>query len=284
MTGDVLRVAAWNIWWRYGPWPDREAAIRTTLHGIRPDVVTLNEVWHADSGGDQASELARDLEMHAVARYLPHVPGHRSGNAVLSRWPIVDTDSTQLTATRSVLYAQIDAPFGPLSVFTTHLSWRPEEGTKRLQELTDALTFVRARHRGPFPPILAGDLNAEPDSDELRMLHGRTAGSVPGIVFSDAWEQAGDGGRGLTRDRSNAYLAEEPWPSRRIDYILPGLPVIEPVDGWFIPLRCWVDGIGPVDGVQPSDHYAVVAELRCVRAPGAAATLATDLGADHVAG
>jgi endonuclease/exonuclease/phosphatase family metal-dependent hydrolase len=281
VNSEVLRFAAWNIWWRYGPWPVRETAIRTTLYRIRPDVLTLNEVWSAEDGVDQAEELARDLGMYAVAQYLPHVPGYRSGNAVLSRWPIIDTASEQLTATRSILHVGTDAPFGLLSVFTTHLSWRPEDGTKRLRELTDALKFVRARHRGPFPPILAGDLNAEPDSDELRMLKGRTSAPVPGIVFADAWEQAGNG-RGFTRDRSNAYLAEEPWPSRRIDYILPGLPVTEPIDGWFVPVRCWIGGADLVDGVQPSDHYAVVADLRCLRAPRAATTSAMDFGADHV--
>lgn len=281
MNGETLRIVSWNIWWRYGPWPDREIAIRATLRGASADVVALNEVWSANEGGDQAGELARDLGMHAVAQYTPHVAGYRSGNAVLSRWPILDTGSAKLTNTRTILHAQIDAPFGPLSVFTTHLSWRLDESAERLRELTDALAFVRARHRGPFPPILAGDLNAEPDSNELRMLSGRTTGPAPQMIFADVWEQAGDGGRGLTRDRTNGYLAEEPWPSRRIDYILAGLPIADAVDGWFIPVRCWVDGIDPVDGVQPSDHYAVVADLQCVRARGAAGA---DLGADHVAG
>jgi hypothetical protein len=56
------------------------------------------------------------------------------------------------------------------------------------------------------------------------------------------------------------------------------------VDGWFVPLRCWVDGRTPVSDVQPSDHYAVVAELRCVRAQGTGTHHTGTFGADHVAG
>ena len=29
-----LRVATWNVWWRFGPWKDRQPAIAETLRGI----------------------------------------------------------------------------------------------------------------------------------------------------------------------------------------------------------------------------------------------------------
>jgi hypothetical protein len=52
---------------------------------------------------------------------------------------------------------------------------------------------------------VCGDFNAGPDSDELRMLTGRSETPVPGLVFYDAWELAGDGTpatRGPTATRS----------------------------------------------------------------------------------
>jgi len=40
--------------------------------------------------------------------------------------------------------------------------------------------------------------NAGPDSDEIRLLNGRSQPPVDGLVFYDAWEIAGDGGPGFT--------------------------------------------------------------------------------------
>ena len=119
-----------------------------------------------------------------------------------------------------------------------------------------------AAHRGDpaaaHPPVVAGDLNAVPDADEIRLLTGRTAVPVPGLVFQDAWEVAGDGGPGVTWTRRNPYCAEAAWPERRLDYILVGWPRPRPLGN---PVSCRVVGADPVDGIQPSDHYAVVADL-----------------------
>jgi endonuclease/exonuclease/phosphatase family metal-dependent hydrolase len=51
----------------------------------------------------------------------------------------------------------------------------------------------RRSGRGPaHPPVLTGDFNAVPDSDEMRLLGGmRTAPAEPGQVLLDAWEYAG---------------------------------------------------------------------------------------------
>ena len=268
----------------YAEWQDRYAAIRTTLERVRADVVVLNEAWQASSSEDQASALGRDLGLAAVARYLPHERGMLTGNAILTRWPILRTDSRLLSATRSVLSAEVDAPQGRLTAFATHLTWRPDHSRRRQQEVRQVLEFIGSQPRSVFPPVLMGDLNAEPGSDELRMLTGRMAVPVSSLVFADAWEQAGENTPGHTWDKSNPYLADEPWPSRRIDYILLGLPTAEPVAGWFLPLRCWVDGLTQVSDVQPSDHYAVVAELRCVRARGKEPHQGGTFGVDHVAG
>lgn len=283
MVNDIARIATWNIWWRYGEWQDRQAAIHATLKRIDADVVALNEVWEQVDAERQADGLAEELGMHVVSRCLPDEPGLASGNAILSRWPIRRTDVLLLSNTRCVLHAELDSPHGPLSVFATHLTWRPDDGGKRQTQLHEALKFIRDKHRSVLPPILLGDLNAVPDSDELRMLTGRKAVPVPPLVFLDLWEQVGDGTAGYTWDRSNVHLTDEPWPSRRLDYVLAGLPTSKPVNAWYVPLRCWLEGSTPVDGIQPSDHYAVVAELRCVVAPSEVPQKIEKLGVDHVA-
>ena len=48
-------------------------------------------------------------------------------------------------------------------------------------------------------------------------------------------------------------------PDRRIDYILVGRPRRR---GAGHVVRCSIEGTVPMDGIVPSDHYAIVADLR----------------------
>ena len=86
----TMRVVTWNVWGRYGPWRDREAAIVATLQDARPDVVVLTESW--SKGGDsQCARLAGPLGLpHHIFSGIPAEEDEAalSGVAVLSRGPI----------------------------------------------------------------------------------------------------------------------------------------------------------------------------------------------------
>jgi endonuclease/exonuclease/phosphatase family metal-dependent hydrolase len=106
--------------------------------------------------------------------------------------------------------------------------------------------------------VLCGDLNSTPDSDEIRMLTGKTAVPIRGVWFRDLWEQAGEG-TGHTAHRSNPWFAKNLDVDRRIDYILTGNPKLGGV-GHVLDIE--VIGADPVDGIIGSDHYGLVANLR----------------------
>ena len=44
----MMRVATWNIWWRFGPWEQRAPGIEATLRSIDADIVCLQETWTLD--------------------------------------------------------------------------------------------------------------------------------------------------------------------------------------------------------------------------------------------
>src|SRR5260221_481194 len=78
---------------------------------------------------------------------------------------------------------------------------------------------------GASPPVVTGDLNAEPGSDEVRLLGGLlTAPAVPGLMLIDAWRYADPADPGFTWDHRNGYQADSVIPDSRIDYVLDGLP------------------------------------------------------------
>ncbi|MFF9285819.1 endonuclease/exonuclease/phosphatase family protein [Streptomyces griseosporeus] len=272
-----MRVVTWNLWWRFGPWQERRKAVLAVLRELRPDVVGLQEVW-ADDGENHAEWLAGELGLHWT--WAPsHAPGSwqrrldeplaatvRIGNAVLSRWPVTDHDVLPLPAPpdlddgRLALYARLAAPGHEVPFFTVHLTSALHASDVRRGQVTALAGFV-ARHREgtAFPPVVTGDFNAWPDSDEIRLFGGyRTAPAVPGQVFYDAWEYADPAAPSATWDRANPYVARGSMPSVRVDYIHVAPPGPDRLGRV---LGAWRAGDGPVDGVWPSDHAAVVAEL-----------------------
>jgi endonuclease/exonuclease/phosphatase family metal-dependent hydrolase len=260
-----VRVLTWNLWWRFGPWERRRPAIAATLAALDPDVVALQEVWGEPAGTNFAAELAEGLGFDSAYAARLELDGVQFGNAVLSRWPITSSTPTPLPAPpeadeqRLVLRADVDAPRGPLQVFSTHLNWRFDHSAVRQQQVRAIADVVAGARPRTYPPVLCGDFNAVPDSDEIRMLTGRAAGPVEGLVFHDAWEAAGDGGPGHTWSNANPYAVLDLEPDRRIDYVLVGWPK---AGGAGHVTSCEVVGASPVDGVVPSDHYGVLAELR----------------------
>jgi endonuclease/exonuclease/phosphatase family metal-dependent hydrolase len=264
-----VRVMTWNVWWRFGPWAERQPAILETIRSADPDVLCLQEVWETRDGDSQPQKLAAALgyEMaHGAGLGLDLAP-ESLGNAILSRWPITSFEVRPLPAPhdldelRVVIRADIAGPRGSLEVFCTHLNWRVDQSHVRRMQLGAVCEFIaETKSTRSYPPVLCGDLNAEPTSDEIRMLTGLAQPPVPKLVFFDTWRSVGDGGPGYTWSHDNPFTALDPDPrNARIDYVLSGWPRDDFAGE---PVSCCVVGDEPIDGVQPSDHYGVVAELR----------------------
>jgi endonuclease/exonuclease/phosphatase family metal-dependent hydrolase len=142
------------------------------------------------------------------------------GNAILSRWPTTAHAQADLPVGgmvdegRVAVHARIDTPGGALPIFTTHLTYRPGLSQVRTAQVRRLAQFV-AEHgtECAYPPVVTGDLNAEPGSDEMRLLGGLlTAPAVPGLVLIDAWRYADPGDPGFTWHHRNGYLANSAIP------------------------------------------------------------------------
>jgi endonuclease/exonuclease/phosphatase family metal-dependent hydrolase len=265
----TFRVVTWNLWWRFGDDPEaRHRAITAVLADLDADVICLQEVHGTDDGLDRAADLGAALGRAVARTDHPSYRGETFGNAVLARWPIADrgqrrlVDASGRPGHRLALWAILEAPFGRLPVVTTHLAHRFDESALRERqaaELLDLVVALRGDAPETSPPaIVAGDLNAVPDSDELRLLTGRRPPPVPGVVLTDVWPQVRDD-PGHTWDRRVPYVEDSAWPQRRLDYVLVSWPRARPLGN---PVQAFLVGDAPVDGVWPSDHLGVVADLR----------------------
>ena len=143
-----LRVATWNVWWRFGPWEERQPAIAETLRRIDADVIALQEVWDVDDGAGQAEVLADALGYEHVFAAGFDAGEASFGNAVLSRWPIAASDRRTLPTTpstdefRVALKVEVDGPRGRFELFTTHLNWRYDESHVRQAQVRALAEFV----------------------------------------------------------------------------------------------------------------------------------------------
>jgi endonuclease/exonuclease/phosphatase family metal-dependent hydrolase len=262
----TARIVTLNIWNRGGPWEERLVAIRAGIADLEPDIIGLQEVLRPSSGEgfDQAGQIAEGFGYHAAFGLAMKSSGIDFGNAVLSKFPILRSQTfalPQLDAEepRCLVFAELDAPFGKLPFFVTHLSWRFDEGHVREAQVKAIADHVRdlAPATG-FPPVVVGDFNAAPDSDEIRFMLGRCSLGGRSTHFVDAFGLVGHG-EGSTFSRHNPFATEFREPDRRIDYIFVRGPDQK---GRGEPLDSSVCFDRPVNGVYPTDHFGVAATLR----------------------
>jgi len=260
-----VRVATWNVWWRFGPWQRRQDLIAAELADLAADIVCLQEAFVDAGGRDQPAELADHLGLgHHRYTAGAEQAGVAFGNAVLSRWPITRQQVVELPADpdgdehRRALIVGIAAPSAELVVVTTHLNFRWVHSATRQAQVRTICEALTDWQPFPRPPILTGDLNAGPDCEEMRMLTCKVAPPVRTVGFFDAWEIAGEGA-GHTWSRGNSHVgATSVEPDRRIDYVLVGHPmgsnrvIVEEVRRF---------GMTATDDLHPSDHFGVVAVL-----------------------
>ena len=264
MTDTSLRVATWNLWWRHGDWRARQPAIAQHLAAVDADVVALQEASTGDEL-DHVHWLRDEMGWHVAVSPPPGERTHGLVNVIASRWPIVETEWRYLDVGdapphRTVLWARTEAPLGMVDVFTTHLSHGFDQSALRQRQVCEVAEFVAARRQPPdagYPPVLMGDFNAVPDADEMRLLDGRSAVPVPGLVFSDVWPQGGEG-PGWTYCADSPHVQDSAWPDRRLDYVFVGWPRARPAGN---PVSARTFGAEPVDGIVASDHLGVVADL-----------------------
>jgi endonuclease/exonuclease/phosphatase family metal-dependent hydrolase len=278
---DKLSVSTLNIWNKAGPWSERLPLIRQQLQQLSPDVLGLQEVLRfipdesepptPAPNNCQATEIAAGLGYNvAYGVAADYSGGLKFGNALLTRYKILDSRTFRLPGadsgeTRSLLYAVLETPWGRLPVFVTHLNWKLHHAIVRVKQavyIAERILVLAPVESDFLPPILMGDLNAAPTSDEIRFLRGEHVHDNRSVYFADVWEYADPPSPGHTYARTNAYALENGEPSRRIDYIFVRGPDKqmrgEPSN---VRLAFTETAAGSTGTVWPSDHYGVACDI-----------------------
>lgn len=203
--------------------------VAKTIRKYDPDVVAINEAhrgtWQARFG-DHVEELRRRTGMNGVFGRSYTFLGGEFGNAVLTRGTIIRADVHKLPGTgepRSLLEAVVRVNGGIVEMYVTHTTaWASINKATRDRQLQCVNAHVRA---SGFPFIVAGDLNAPPESEEIARFLNRNVLQFVG----------------------DAKTPTHRLMEQRLDYIL-----ADP--GWTVRSARVLD-----EG--PSDHWPVLAEL-----------------------
>lgn len=261
---DLVRFATFNIWNR-NEWAARLPLIRDGLRALDADVIALHEVLAMPGLPTQADEIFEGWGWHVYYSVAWTIGGGLTfGNAIASRYPLLDTATLPLPTTegldtRSVAFARVQSPHGDVPVFATHLTYQLHLGSLRVKQVRALVDHARSLAPiGGVPPIVLGDFNASPDSDEMRFLRGVATIDGESVYFADCWDACRPGELGHTFARDNGYARRAYEPSRRIDYIYSRGP---DRNARGEPIHCALALVEPVGGVWPSDHYAVVADV-----------------------
>jgi endonuclease/exonuclease/phosphatase family metal-dependent hydrolase len=273
MNQGALRIVTLNVWGDQGPLERRWPAVERGLRALDPDVVLLQEVREiAGRLSNQAATLGAALGLSHV--FAPAIAwgGGDEGLAILSRHSLKDKTVERLPHASSVearilLGATASTPEGEVGLFTSHLNYRLGDGQKREDQIVVAERVVGA-HPARVK-IWGGDFNATPDADEIRWLRGLRSVNVDGeakrVYYQDAFSLRHPDEPGHTWSAANPHTGALAWlePNRRIDYLFVS-HMNRDGSGAVLDARVVLDQ--PDDGMLPSDHYGLLAEVRIAKA------------------
>ncbi len=172
MSQPVLHVATFNIHKGFSQFNRRMMVheLRERLRHLNPDIAFLQEVQglhlgHAENhrnwpSSPQHEFLAEDVWQAAYGGNMVYDHGHH-GNAILSRFPILDAHNQDVThlqfERRGLLHCRIQLPNGPAAhCVCVHLSLFGHSRRRQMAALAD---YIDAQAASDAPLIIAGDFN-----------------------------------------------------------------------------------------------------------------------------
>lgn len=259
----AIRVLTLNLWSDTGDVERRLSTVIPQIRALSPELIALQEVrqgGRTSQAAALASALGHEWRFGCVD---PESAGGPIGNAVLSRFPIRAEDTLRLPSRRThdprnALRCDVETPAGRLVFISTHLSWELDASATREEQAVVLDRWARERP-GDLPTVMCGDFNCTPDSSVHQFLTGRTSLRGESTYWRDAYQRRHPNSDGYTWSAKNPYAARSVERNRRIDFVFVG-PMREGGPGAILHARVVLD-LPTADGVYPSDHFGVFAEI-----------------------
>ncbi len=255
-----LRVATLNLRNKEDWWEDRFPLIADGMAELKPDFVGLQEVSQPMMQLDVLLDLIedRDGSLDYTPAFIPAPEPFLTltgeGIAILSRFDVVKEQTLYLSDGRLCYFARVEVGEGQqVDFYNTHLHALASDDDIRAQQTADIVEFMAKNDVG-FPTVLTGDFNSTDGKEAY--------GKVIDAGFVDVFREVHGDDTETIGNTFGVKLAREPVEQNvdsRIDYIFarPG------TDGSTLEYKdaqvAWDQPAA--DGLYPSDHFGVVADL-----------------------
>jgi len=252
---EMLTVLDFNLFHDFPSFSNIEQRTRMVadvINSIQPDFVTLQEAGQSPMLQNRAQVLAGMTGYRWAWQRASGTPTvFEEGPAILSKWPLEWSAGQMLPhdqffglAGRAVVGVRAQTPYGPIQVFSTHLTTQSDPTI--VNDQAEAAYRFMTDQPTDMPEFLGGDMNSNPDETAMRFLRGEVSLNGVTSTLHDAWMSAEPSLPGLT-DPSNS-------PRHRIDYLYfaPGQARVASA------ADCQLMFTQPVGGVYASDHLGVL--------------------------
>jgi endonuclease/exonuclease/phosphatase family metal-dependent hydrolase len=191
-----MRIVTYNI--HKGRGIDGRTSIKriaNVLADLDADIIALQEVFSfCEAAEGQVEALASALRMQAAFGCTRHHRGRPYGNAILTRWPILESRDMDISwlhrERRGCIRADLETPRGTLHVFNIHMGTSYFE---RRYQVKSLLASKQLYEGLSGPRVLVGDFNEWIKGLTTRMLsekfeslnlalHMRKRRSYPGFL------------------------------------------------------------------------------------------------------
>jgi len=157
-----MRIVTYNI--HKGRGIDGRTSIKriaNVLADLEADIIALQEVFSfCEAAEGQVEALASALGMQAAFGCTRHHRGRPYGNAILTRWPILDSRDMDISwqdrERRGCIRADLETPRGTLHVFNIHMGTSYFE---RRYQVKNLLASKQLHEDLSGPRVLIGDFN-----------------------------------------------------------------------------------------------------------------------------
>jgi endonuclease/exonuclease/phosphatase family metal-dependent hydrolase len=148
------------------------------LSALDADIIALQEVFAAGGShqgqvgkAGQVETIAEKLDMRQAFGFTRHHHGRPYGNAILSRWPILESQDMDLSwahrEKRGCIRADLKTPHGTLHVYNIHMGTRYFE---RRHQVRSLFASKELHEHLAGPRVLVGDFNEWIKGLTTRML------------------------------------------------------------------------------------------------------------------
>lgn len=256
----TLTVTTINLRNKEDWWEDRIPLLAKEFVALDADVTGLQEVSTPDGQAEALLEAigdaGSDVAWNTTETLKPEPYATLTGEALgtFTRFPVVETDKVFLSEGRVASFERLDVGGGLyVDFYNTHLHPEGGAGDIRAAQIDDILE-LREEHDEGWPTVLVGDLNGTSEEPWHAAL--LDAGFVDAYLVVHR-EGAETDGATVPVELARESVTQE--LTRRIDFIFAHRGTR--ADGLAVTRAELAYDEPAADGLYPSDHLGVTAEL-----------------------